>query len=315
MSTPPTDPPSPRLRRASPLDIDVRDIHGLDECRMVVAVQEAVWGTDSETVPASVLSVSMKRGGILLGAFVQDAVGGRSNVAGGLQPAGKLIGFVWSLQGVRDGLLTQWSHMLAVLPEFRGGHVAERLKLAQRTRAIAAGVTLIEWTFDPLQAANAHFNLHVLGAVAAGYGIDVYGTLTGPLHRGTPTDRLMTEWWIAEPHVARRVAGRQGPRPDVRLSARSAEVLEAPEVLQAVAAGDWMRPIRTDADPDWTARRVLVAVPARFSELQQRDRELAMAWRLAMRDVMTQAFGHGYRAVDFYLNRDQGGGAYLLARA
>ena len=281
-----------------PMEIDIRDIHGLDECRMVVAVQEAVWGTDSETVPASVLSVSMKRGGILIGAFAGQT----------------LIGFVWSLQGVREGLLTQWSHMLAVLPEFRGGHVAERLKLAQRTRAIAAGVTLIEWTFDPLQAANAHFNLHVLGAVGASYGIDVYGTLTGPLHRGTPTDRLMTEWWIAEPHVARRVAGREGPRPDARLSARSAEVLEAPEVLQVVAAGEWSRPVRTDADPDWTARRVIVAVPARFSDLQQRDRELAMTWRLAMRDVMRQAFGHGYRAVDFYLNREAGGGAYLLAK-
>jgi predicted GNAT superfamily acetyltransferase len=154
----------------------------------------------------------------------------------------------------------------------------------------------------------------VLGAVAAGYGIDVYGTLSGPLHRGTPTDRLMTEWWIVEPHVARRVAGREGARPDARLSARSAEVMEAPEVLQSAPAGEWSRPIRPDADPDWAARRVLVAVPPRFSELQQRDRELAMAWRLAMRDVMTQAFGHGYRAVDFYLNREQGGGSYLLAK-
>ncbi len=84
------------------IDIDVRDIHSLDECRMVVAIQEAVWGKDSETVPASVLSVSMKRGGILVGAFSGQT----------------LIGFVWSLQGVRDGLLTQWSHMLAVLPTF-----------------------------------------------------------------------------------------------------------------------------------------------------------------------------------------------------
>jgi predicted GNAT superfamily acetyltransferase len=93
------------------LEIDIRDVHGLDECRLVVGIQEAVWGKDTEVVPASVLSVSIKRGGILLGAFAGQA----------------LVGFVWSLQGVRDGLLTQWSHMLAVLPEFRGAHVAERL--------------------------------------------------------------------------------------------------------------------------------------------------------------------------------------------
>src|SRR6187455_2226788 len=120
--------------------IVIRDLKTLDECRAVVAVQEAVWGADGETVPASILSVSRKRGGILIGAFA-DA-GGVSIVAGGLQPAGDLVGFVFSLAGVRDGAPSQWSHMLAVLPDFRGGRVAERLKLAQRAQAIEAGVKL-----------------------------------------------------------------------------------------------------------------------------------------------------------------------------
>jgi predicted GNAT superfamily acetyltransferase len=183
--------------------MDLRDITALDDCRAVVGVQEAVWGRDGETVPASVLFVSAKRGGILIGAYRGSEV----------------VGFVWSLRAVRDGIATHWSHMLGVVPECRNQGLAERLKWAQRERALSGGVELIEWTFDPLQAPNAHFNLRVLGAVGAGYAENVYGALAGPLHRGTPTDRFTVEWRIAEPHVLGRQVRRQTP--DSKLALRS----------------------------------------------------------------------------------------------
>src|SRR3954466_6201540 len=116
--------------------IEIRDVIALDDCRAVVGVQEAVWGRDGETVPASVLMVSAKRGGILLGAYA----------------GGDLVAFVWSLAGMRERRPTHWSHMLGVRPEWRRHRIGERLKHAQRVRALAAGIDLIEWTFDPLQA-------------------------------------------------------------------------------------------------------------------------------------------------------------------
>ncbi len=184
----------------APESVRIRELRSLEDCRSVVAIQEAVWGRDGETVPASVLMVSAKRGGILLGASVP--VGGSAEA---------LVGFVWSMPGVRDdGKRTHWSHMLGVLPEYREHRLGERLKWAQRERALQQGAEMIEWTFDPLQAANAHFNLHVLGGVGASYGIDIYGALAGPLHRGTPTDRLIVEWNIAEPHVVRRHSAAAG---------------------------------------------------------------------------------------------------------
>src|SRR6185295_11214438 len=103
-------------------EFEIRDVAGLDECRAVVGVQEAVWGRDGETVPASVLFVSAKRGGILLGAYAGN----------------ELAGFVWSLVGTRDGMSTHWSHMLGVRPEWRRHRIGERLKQAQRARARAA---------------------------------------------------------------------------------------------------------------------------------------------------------------------------------
>ena len=289
---------------STPSGFEIRDLGSLDDCRGVVAVQEAVWGVDGETVPASVLLVSAKHGGILLGAFADGASS---------QPAGQLIGFVWSLAGVSDGAPSQWSHMLGVLPASRRGRVAEALKLAQRERALAAGVDLIEWTFDPLQAANAHFNLHVLGALGASYGVNVYGALSGPLHRGTPTDRLIAAWRIREPHVQRRVDARNIGGSSPRLTARSAEVLDAPCMLRTIVDGPWLRCAGIEtAKAD---RRVVVPVPPRFSQMQQDATEIANEWRLAVRDVMTSAFERGYRAVDFYLDREEGGGSYLLAKS
>jgi predicted GNAT superfamily acetyltransferase len=266
----------------------LRDVSSIEECRAVTDLQVAVWGRDSEVVPASVLFVSAKRGGILIGAYGD---GER-----------ELVGFVWSMPGRRDGRPTHWSHMLGVAPAARGQGVGEALKWAQRERAIQQGVDLIEWTFDPLQAPNAHLNFSRLGAIATTYLVNAYGEMTGPLHRGTPTDRLVAEWWVTE--AKRRRVSFSGD-----LEKKTPDVF-SPRVIATHPAGDWRG--CGAADTGCESPSVLVPVPARFTEMQQREPDLARAWRQATREVFTAYFGRGYRAVDFVLNREQGGGAYLL---
>jgi len=165
----------------------------MEDCAAVVDLQAEVWGESSDIVPASVLSISAKRGGILLGAWEGAEAG----------PPESLLGFVWSLAATREGEPTQWSHMLGVRPAARERGLGIQLKLAQRARAMEQGVDLIEWTFDPLQARNAHLNMTRLGCIASTYVDDAYGPLEGPLFSGTPTDRLVAEWWIRRPHVDR----------------------------------------------------------------------------------------------------------------
>src|SRR5262249_6975426 len=236
------------------------------------------------------LTVTVKRGGILIGAFDGDT----------------LIGFVYSLPGIRAGRPTQWSHMLGVLNESRSAGVGRELKLLQRERALTVGLDLIEWTDDPMQAMNAHLNVAKLGVVVEEYEENVYGESSSPLHRGNPTDRFVAEWRIREPHVARRIAG-NGP-----FVIRTSELTDAAPVNRIEPSGDWFESVDVDLSLD--ARRLVVHIPMGFTDILARNRELALAWRICTRAIFTTYFDRGYKAVDFMLDREARRGTYLLAR-
>lgn len=266
-----------------------RDLATVDEFAAVVDLERAIWGPDyRDVVPVPMFVVSAKRGGILIGAFDE----------------GRLIGFVYSLPGVRDGRPTQWSHMLGIAPEHRQMGLGRHLKLLQRDRALALGVDLIEWTFDPMQAANAHLNFARLGAIVREYGVNVYGDSTSVLHRGSPTDRFVAEWWIRTPEVERRVSSSpQAPE-------RAGEGGAVP-VNELRLAGPWAECGRIDLVSD--ARRLQVEIPTGFTEMLRQAPERAMAWRLATRQIFRTYFARGYSAVDFLLDRRNNRGAYLLS--
>ncbi len=274
-------------------DSTIRPLTTLDECRQVAALEKVVWEfTDAEDViPPALLIVSIKRGGILLGAV--DA-------------AGTLQGFVYSMPAVKDGRLTQWSHMLAVAPQARETGLGRRLKLSQREYALRAGIDLIEWTFDPLQSLNAHLNLSKLGTVVEEYEEDVYGQSTSPLHRGTPTDRFVAEWRLSAPHVERRISASAAPL------MRDSTVMSAILVNPSREVAGWLEPASRLVDVEGD-RRLMVEIPTGFTDLQQRNPDLALEWRLATRSIFQTYLHRGYRVVDFFLAREARRGHYLLA--
>jgi len=275
------------------MSIIIRPLTTIDECRRVADLERIVWGyPDAEDiVPPPVLVVSIKRGGLLLGAFDVKA---------------DLVGFVYSMAATRDGELTQWSHMLGVAPAARGGGLGLRLKLAQREWALQMGVALIEWTFDPLQALNAHLNLARLGVVAEQYEENLYGASSSPLHAGTPTDRFVAEWRLTTPHVERRLFAAGDPR------MRDATVAAAILLNPSRSRGAWIEPGLSNLDAE--TERVLVEIPVDFTDLQVEHPDLALEWRFATREIFRTYLSRGYRVVDFLLARDAGRGHYLLAR-
>jgi predicted GNAT superfamily acetyltransferase len=273
--------------------ITIRAVTTLEECRQVAALEKLVWEfNDAEDViPPALLIVSIKRGGILLGAFAA---------------AGTLRGFVYSMPAVKDGRLTQWSHMLGVAPEARETGLGLRLKLAQRDHALRAGIDLIEWTFDPLQALNAHLNLTRLGAIVEEYEEDVYGQSTSPLHRGTPTDRFVAEWRLNLAHVERRISAPAAPL------MRDRTVLSAVLLNPSTEVNGWLEPPSRPVEAEGQ-RRLLVEIPTGFTDMQHRNPDLAFEWRMTTRSIFQTCFGRGYRVVDFFLAREARRGQYLLA--
>jgi predicted GNAT superfamily acetyltransferase len=273
----------------------IRPLTTLEDCRKVAELEKTVWGyTDAEdVVPPPVLIVSIKRGGVLLGAF---------------DDAGEMKGFVYSIPALKDGRPTQWSHMLGVTPDARDSGLGVRLKLEQRLATLAMGLDLIEWTYDPLQALNAHLNFARLGVVVEEYEENIYGESSSPLHRGTPTDRFVAEWRLREPHVERRISSR-GPL------VRDNSITGAPILNPSPgrAAGDeWIAASEGDLTLD--DRRLLVEIPTGFADMQRRNPDLALQWRMTTRRIFQSYFGRGYKVVDFFLSREAGKGQYLLAR-
>src|SRR5688572_23750103 len=272
--------------------ITLRDLHSIPEYQQVVALERKIWGytDDADVITVPVFIITVKRGAILIGAFDDD----------------RMIGFVYSLVGVKNGNAMQWSHMAGVLPEYRTKGLGRDLKLAQRERALAGGFDLIEWTFDPLQAVNAHLNFARLGVVADEYAINIYGDSSSALHRGTPTDRLVVQWNIGEPHVVRRIS-----RSDAGMVIRSEDAGQAPAVNGTRLSGIWR--VNQAIDLSIADRRVWVEIPVGFTEMQQQAPDAALEWRMQTREIFQTYFARGYRAVDFELQRDQSRGRYLLA--
>lgn len=298
-------------------DTHIRDLTTIDEFRQVVELEKAIWGytDDRDLVTVPVFIFTVHRGAILIGAFDPSTSlrAGRLTAPAETRPE-QLVGFAYAVVGMKNRRPMLWSHMAGVLSEFRGG-LGFRLKLAQRERALAQGYDLIEWTFDPMQAMNAHFNFAKLGGVVEEYAPNFYGESTSTLHRGTPTDRVVLSWKITEPHVVRRIENAspfdsaQG-RPALRV--KSHEVADAPVVNTTVMEGGWRK--NQTIHLALTDRRVWIEIPTGFTEMQQRAPDRALAWRMDVRQMFEEYLAKGYRAVDFVLQREAGFGRYLLAR-
>ncbi|MHB8486883.1 MAG: GNAT family N-acetyltransferase [Candidatus Acidiferrales bacterium] len=173
-----------KSQRVAEAPITVRHVSTLAEYEECVRMQLVTWGEDLAT-PSGLFVVARETGGQTLGAFAGE----------------KMVGFTLGLAGFHDGKPIIHSHMTAVLSGFRDRGIGRMLKLAQRNDALARGIHLVEWTFDPLELKNAHFNINRLGAVVRRYIPNCYGITESPLHAGLPTDRLMAEWYLDSKRV------------------------------------------------------------------------------------------------------------------
>lgn len=269
-----------------PLDrISIRDLRTLEEYAECCEIQEETWGRGfSERVPAAILRVSQKIGGVTAGAFDAND---------------RMIGFVFGMTGIREGKPAHWSDMLAVREEARGRHIGDRLKHFQREQVQRIGVDVMLWTSDPLVARNAHFNINRLGALPVEYVENIYGANTGStLHGALPTDRTVISWQLSKVHAPIPGAARE--------RAGDADLPMANPLDHA------SQPHFVDPGP---AGAVRVQVPLDLLAVQQAGGDAAMRWRLSVRSAFNALLGRGLRVERFVRPAARGLPYYVFAQS
>jgi len=222
------------------------------EFRACVQVEKDVWNFDPlDAVSHHIMAVAHETGGQVFGAFDGQ----------------QMIGFALAFPAIRDGHVHLHSHMAAVISSYQGHGIGRLLKLKQREEALSRGINLIEWTFDPLQARNANFNIRRLGAVVRRYLCNFYGESSSPLHANLPTDRLVAEWRLDSPRVEAHLSGRAH-----------------------------------EADKD--VRRI--AIPRSMNELRQAHPAKAAEIQAAVRQQFLDAFEQAYAVSAFTADENNG---------
>lgn len=261
------------LEAARTAGVTLRPLPSLDDADQILQVMIATWG-EHQLLPREMI----------------HALGASGNVPWGAFDGQEMIGYVLGWTGVdpEDGLHTH-SHMLAALPERRHHGVGYALKLAQRAQAIEQGIRLVRWTFDPLIARNAYFNLWKLGAVADRFHRNFYGEMTDSLNRGERSDRFVVRWDLD-----------RSPGP------RSIGARDATPVLERSDDSDTPAPVLVGAPGSGAA---LVQIPREYVALRERQPELAREWRDALAEAVEACVGAGLVAAGF----DGPTGTYVMA--
>ncbi len=180
-------------------NIEIRECETIEELQGCVDLQRTVFATpDLENSPVRHLIVTKYAGGFTLGAF----------------DVGKMVGFVLSVPGFKGEKRFFYSHMTAVDRKYQNCGIGAKLKWAQRERSLKEGVNYIKWTFQPVQARNAFFNLERLGANVKIYQPNFYGTdystsAEQDSVRGVDSDRLFADWHLDSEKVKRLASGEQ----------------------------------------------------------------------------------------------------------
>lgn len=241
--------------------------------------------------PAETLQTVAKNGGVVLAAYrhPEDI----------LQPVAFAFGFL----GKDAAGLKLCSHMLGVHPNFRDRRLGQRLKFAQAAQAYQQGLQRMTWTFDPLELRNGYLNIHKLAGYAAHYYENLYGTMHG-INSDLPSDRLLVTWEFTA--LAERLEALALHPADIPHTHPSPPFSEDAVRLRCQDDQPVSVALPLDGAPVW------LELPYHMKAIRDSDSQLALAWRLALREQMGQALQQGYVVRDVYRNKAAQRFFYLL---
>ncbi|MDQ2850533.1 MAG: GNAT family N-acetyltransferase [Actinomycetota bacterium] len=254
--------------------VSVREIGQIAELETVVELYDGIWRrTSGPLLTAELLRALTKAGNYVVGAFDGDTL------------IGACVGFFCA---PADSSLH--SHIAGVSGTAQRRNVGYAMKLHQRAWTLERGVASIGWTFDPLVARNAWFNIVKLAASPVEYLPDFYGGMHDGINGADGSDRLHMQWDLGAPQVAAACAGDTHPGDVEALLRAGAQV-----ALGISAAG---APLQHDIG-ELAAPTLLVAIPPDIERLRQVDPATASLWRAAVRVTVGDLFAAGARITGF----------------
>ena len=267
-----------------PTDFSIRELRAMKDLLETVDLQKDVWGMhDHECTSPHTMKAATVAGGSVLGA----------------EADGRMIGFCFGIAAKRDGEVWLWSHMTAVHPDFQSAGIGFALKQAQREWAQANGYGVMAWTFDPMQAGNANFNMRWLGATARVYYVNHYGTMQDDLNAGLASDRLEAQWVLDDKRVVELARGGKA-QPRMPIS----------EMVKLVFVND-RGALQFEQPGSFDQAQYAIEIPANIALLKTENIERAKTWQLHVREAITSLLAAGYHVSDFV--RGDGANWYLMS--
>ena len=261
-----------KLSRPAGDEITIRRAVTIADYRACQEAQKRAWeiSDDGYLIPVATMVGANLHGGLVVGAFL---------------PNGQAVAMSFAFLGRIEGRLCLYSQLTGVVPEHQSQGLGYRLKLFQAEFARSEAIERIAWSFDPLQAGNAHFNLTRLGAHSRRFVENMYGPRTDRLNAGVPTDRLIAEWDV-------------GAAPAAALSFEF--VSKLPRLLEVrKGSQNVLLPVELTRSASFNDARFLLEIPSDISALRRENPTIAESWRSLVGQAFQLAFSNSYRAIHF----------------
>jgi predicted GNAT superfamily acetyltransferase len=229
--------------------VELRRARSIDEYKAVESIQRVIWGmVDEPPVPLPILVAMNSNGGLVEIAKDNE----------------KVVGFSLAFPGNHGGERYLYSHMAGVLEEYRNKNIGYEIKMHQFAEARKMGYTEVRWTFDPMKARNAFFNVHKLGAYAYDYKINYYGIMGSLENEGVESDRIEAHKFLDREKFT-------SDRYEI-----GAQILNYPKPWDSI---------------EINGESIAVEVP---TDLGRNDLDLAKEWRLSLRKAITTLEAKNY---------------------
>lgn len=257
------------------MTIDVDRLETLDDVVACERLQRRILGDRSgRAVGIPALRAIIESGGLLLG-IRTDRV------------THELAAAAVSLRAEWERFPALFDLFVAVAEDSRGRGLGVALRRAQRRAALDDGVEVVRSWIDPLESCESHLAWNRVGAIGVTYERNALGEVSGSIHGGLASDRVLSEWWLRSPRTIARMDEDDAP-------AHRRVGLHEMTVATRTTPGPAGQRLLADLRVELEAAKVLVEIPADIGRLETADADEARRWRLGTREAFERWLAAGY---------------------